>query len=128
MSLVAWNDVSFHSLWFLVSNKLGTGNVSLFSSSDQQITVQFDVASSEVFITVVYANVLSFSRRKLWDELYGISSICSNSWFVLGDFNACFCAHEKIGHPPSRHSYSEFLSSMSSCGLTCLDTKGPLFT
>ena len=47
---------------------------------------------------------------------------------MLGDFNACFGAHEKMGNPPSRRSCMEFLSAISNCELTCLDTKGAIYT
>ena len=81
-----------------------------------------------VTLTGIYGNVLSSSRHHLWHDLSQISSMNLSNWFVLGDFNACFGAHEKTGRPPPRRSCSEFLSAMSDCGLTYLDTRGPLFT
>ena len=112
----------------LVSNNLGAGNVSIFSSSTQHITVQCSLPSHTQFITCVYGNILASVRRHLWTELEFISSLISDSWFVMGDFNACFGAHEKLGNAPNAHSCHDFLSAMHKCMLTCLDTKGPLYT
>ena len=59
---------------------------------------------------------------------FHISSLISSSWFVLGDFNMCFRAHEKISLPPARRSCLEFIIAIEDYHLTCLDTKGPFFT
>ena len=62
LSFVMDNALRLPSIWVLVSNDIGAGNVSVLSSSDQQITVDFDLDSSHVTLSFVYANVLSSSR------------------------------------------------------------------
>ena len=128
LSFVMDNALRLPSIWVLVFDDIGASNVSVLSSSDQQITVDFDLDSFYVTLSFVYVNVLFSSRRKLWQDLTCIRPLISSDWYMLGDFNACFGAHEKMGNPPSRRSCMEFLSAISNCELTCLDTKGAIYT
>ena len=52
----------------------------------------------------------------------------NDNWFIFGDFNAFFSAHEKLGRPPNARSCHDFLSYITKCSLTCLDNKGPFYT
>lgn len=89
------NGLELTTLWVFLSSALGAGNVALESSSDQQVTISFGVGAGLHFVTCVYGNVLSLYLRQLWNNLVGLSSICVDSWHVIGDFNCCFGSHEK---------------------------------
>ena len=80
------------------------------------------------FITCVYAHVLSSMRRGLWNELEYLSSLINDNWFLIGNFNACFGAHEMTGRPPNARSCQDFISAMANCSLICLVTKGSHYT
>ena len=92
------------NMWILVSNDLGVRNIDVFSSLDQHITVHCIINDHPQFITCFYANVLAFIRRWLWSELYYLAFLILHNWFVLGDFNSCFGAHEKLGRPHNARS------------------------
>ena len=79
LSFVASTSTLLPNLWILVSNDIGAGNVSIFSSSTQHITVQCSLPSHTQFITCVYGNVLASVRRHLWTELEFISSLILDS-------------------------------------------------
>ena len=115
-------------MWLLISDDLGADNIEVFSSLDQHLSVQCLIQDQMQFITCVYASTLPSLRCRLWIELEYLSSLISSNWFVLGDFNACFGSHEKLGRAPNARSCMEFASAMSRSSLSCLDTKGPLFT
>ena len=80
------------------------------------------------FITCIYAHVLSSMRRGLWNELEYLSSLINDNWFLIGDFNAYFGAHEKTGRPPIALSCQDFIYAMANCSLTCLDTRCSHYT
>ena len=128
LSFVASNLTRLPSLWLLISDDIGAGTVDLFSSSEQHITVRWKIGNQYQFIACIYANVLASIRCHLWVELEHIAPLISDSWFVIGDFNSCFGAHEKLGRPPNARSCQEFAYAMANCSISCLDTKGPLFT
>ena len=128
MSLLAHNYLPLPSILVLVSDRLGASNVSLLDSCDQQITVQFSLDDMLNTITFVYVNILSSSRHFLLQELYHIFSLVTDSWFFMGDFNACSGAQKKTSSPPSRCSCLDFIKTVEDCNLTCLDTKDPFFT
>ena len=79
-------------------------------------------------VSCIYANVLSSSHCQLWQELSDIPNLSISNWFAIGDYNACFGAHEKTGLPPFRRSYFEFIKAVEDYNLTTLDTKGPFYT
>ena len=68
LSFVASNDLDFPSPWVLVSNDVGAGNVNVFSSSAQHVTMECKFNMQSQFLTCVYAHVLCFMR-----SIYGLS-------------------------------------------------------
>lgn len=77
----------------------------------------------------MYGSPNSTVRRVLWRHLVGIAGNVSESWVVLGDFNAYLAPLEKVGGAsPSSTSMKAFRDCLDSCGLSDLGFKGPPFT
>ncbi|XVE86635.1 hypothetical protein DITRI_Ditri18aG0050200 [Diplodiscus trichospermus] len=129
LSYVMDNDMDTPTMCLLVSSSIGAASVSVLASSNQHIKISFVIDSVTHYVTVVYASVLMLHRRRLWDNLVGQKFLCSHNWLVLGDFNACFGAHEnRGGRTPSNRSCYDFRTAMDLCELSCFKTKGLLFT
>ncbi|XP_055962061.1 uncharacterized protein LOC130015619 [Mercurialis annua] len=118
---------SVSSLWVLASDTIA----SQFSiiQDDQCVSVDFSFDNVMHRITFVYAKTLAYSRRTLWTDLRQLNFSSPDLWFVIGDFNAVFGAHEKMGgRPPNIQSCSEFITACDDCDLSCINTRGNLFT
>ena len=65
LSLVAFNSLDFPSLWLLIDDELGAGNVNVFSSSTQHVTIECWVNLQSQFITCIYTHFLNSVKRGL---------------------------------------------------------------
>ncbi|KAJ1391136.1 Ulp1 protease family, C-terminal catalytic domain [Sesbania bispinosa] len=94
--------------------------VSLFWSLD---------ASTEFFLTCVYASPRPILREELWLLLPHIATLTSVPWVVIGDFNSSLLTEEKYGGaPPSERLMSRFRTVLNQCGLIDLGFVGHPFT
>lgn len=50
------------------------------------------------------------------------------SWYVLGDFNECLAAFEKMGRPSLDISCREFAAAIDDYNLSEIDTLGAVYT
>ena len=73
------NGLDLPSLWVLVYSSIGAGNVSILASSEQHITLSFHKGNMLNYVSCVYANILSSSRRRLWSNLQRDSSFYSGN-------------------------------------------------
>ncbi|XP_061361919.1 uncharacterized protein LOC133305695, partial [Gastrolobium bilobum] len=48
-------------------------------------------------VTFVYGNPRRLERRLLWAELESVSTLITDPWLILGDFNSVLKAYEKVG-------------------------------
>ncbi|KAK1583210.1 hypothetical protein Q3G72_021859 [Acer saccharum] len=128
MKLICTNNQQPQSpnLWLLADRSFPS--MDIIHISAQQITVSFSESGITSFLTCVYASVFSRRRLDLWNELHDIYLIAPSSWMVIGDFNAVFGAHEKIGRPPIHSSCQYFNDVVEDCHLNCLATRGSFFT
>lgn len=69
----------------------------MVSISDQQVSLNIQFGMGSYFATYIYGRMLFSYRRQLWLNLVGLSWICMDSLYVLGDFNCSFGSHEKSG-------------------------------
>lgn len=71
----------------------------MLSTLEQQITAEcLNNGWLQIYITVIYGANYQSQRVSLWNELIKISSIISDSaWVVLGDFIIARYTGEKIG-------------------------------
>ncbi|KAF5183897.1 Ribonuclease h domain, partial [Thalictrum thalictroides] len=89
--------------------------VTKLASSDQFIHTKVNDlnAGKSYYLTVVYARNARRDRIALWEELKAINSRYNEAWILLGDFNTCRVAADKIGgsklHPRDVLDFNEFL-------------------
>ncbi|XP_042493881.1 uncharacterized protein LOC122073364 [Macadamia integrifolia] len=114
------------NLWLLW--KRGIPKPSIFSSSDQKISVNVDWKGKSIMISSVHASNFRTIRRELWMILEAVS-VLADPWVVVGDFNATLASNEK-GGPGTFNlgSATDFNAMIDSCKLIKLASQGPKFT
>lgn len=71
------------NIWILCSESF---NVSVLSSSSQQISVKFAAVDNTIgYATMVYASTRYAQRRSLQAELVSLKASISGPWIVMGD-------------------------------------------
>ena len=81
-------------IWILMKRNIYTHRV--FSSTDQEFTLDLVLASKSFRITFVHANVHASARRRL-RQLFPSLAPIDLLWLLIGDFNAIIGAHERHG-------------------------------
>ncbi|KAF5189230.1 hypothetical protein FRX31_021182 [Thalictrum thalictroides] len=98
-------------LWDLMHIKL-----TKLASSDQFIHARvIDLNSSKSFLlTIIYARNAKSGRLAQWEDLTAIGKHCNEAWILLGDFNTCREAGDKIGgsklHPRDVKDLNDFMN------------------
>lgn len=67
-------------------------------------------------------------RVPLWDSLTHIADHCSQSWVIMGDFNALMEIEDKIGGPVRLRDIQAMRNCMFYCDLTTIKTVGRQYT
>jgi len=80
-----------------------------------------------VFISLGFMLMLISIRRAPWDDLRSVHAMACSLIPVMGDINALYVAHKKIGRPLSVTSWQDFFLDVDDC-VHCLDIGGSFFT
>ncbi|KAK7287384.1 hypothetical protein RIF29_00657 [Crotalaria pallida] len=81
------------------------------------------------YVSFVYAHNDSERRCELWEDLKEIGDSMLDKWMILGDFNCCLNAQEKIGGIPLEpHTFQEFREMINHCQLEDMNYFGSLYT
>ncbi|KAF5185608.1 hypothetical protein FRX31_024805 [Thalictrum thalictroides] len=92
--------------------------VSKITSTNQFIqTYVNDLANNtNYFLTIVYARNARLARTALWNDLSDISYFCKDEWILLGDFNTCREARDKVEgsklHPRDVRDLNDFMTAV----------------
>ena len=81
-----------------------------------------DAGGSSWWFSGVYGPSKMCYRDKFWDELAGLLSICSDKWFIGGDFNVVRKVQEKFNSNRTTRSMRMFDELVRE-----LNLKGPAF-
>ncbi|XP_061352059.1 uncharacterized protein LOC133297028 [Gastrolobium bilobum] len=123
--------VGFSGGIWLLRDEVGT-SIQVLHSQHQLVHVKAKHKASTVeeTVTFVYANPHRLETQVLWDDLCSIAStISSDAWMVLGDFNDMHLPNEKYGGGEfCWNSVNAFKQCLESCYINDLGFKGPKFT
>ncbi|XP_020690503.2 uncharacterized protein LOC110105345 [Dendrobium catenatum] len=88
------------------------------------------VANSPLMeISVIYASNSSLERKDLWDFIVKVAPPGNFPWALIGDYNCCRYASEKLGGTPISHSnLSDFNNMIFNNKLVDLHSVGCKFT
>ncbi|KAL0921281.1 hypothetical protein M5K25_008339, partial [Dendrobium thyrsiflorum] len=80
-------------------------NFSPYFISSQMIAGKITLANNQSFhISVIYASNSAVERSSLWMDIRNLNLIPNSPWILMGDFNCCRYASEKVGGIPIAQS------------------------
>ncbi|CAN0907509.1 hypothetical protein LINGRAHAP2_LOCUS24839 [Linum grandiflorum] len=105
-------------------------SLSLLSCNDQFIHLEGTSNTGTHFLlTAVYASHNRVEREILWSQLRSLIPSNDLPWTILGDFNALFCAADKVGGVPfGRTQNATFIDCIHDCCVADIRFTGPRFT
>ncbi|XP_020679809.2 uncharacterized protein LOC110097645 [Dendrobium catenatum] len=88
---VKWNAAKLNFIPSRVTSQIISGNVF--------------VANQALFqLSVIYASNSTIERKELWEDIALVRPVPSFPWAIIGDFNCCRYASEKLGGSPITQS------------------------
>lgn len=94
INLLVANNAALPSIWVLVFGRILTF---VLIVGLQHVPISITLDGFMHIVSIIYVAITVFDRKVLWSELCQVTSSVTGPWYVIGDFNTCLGAHEKLG-------------------------------
>ena len=115
-------------IWVFWNSDIGCD---IFDEDEQQITcdMKHNELQYQFTSTFIYAKCKQYLRRPLWDKLLHHTSVSTNPWCAVGDYNVISNVDETLGGLPYNMRKSiDFIAIIEACGLVDIGFSGHRFT
>ena len=124
-----YEDSANGRIWVIWDNNWY--EVKKISSSTQMVHCQVNERSKgyQIMLTVVYGLNTTEQRKSLWKDLENLAQGITQSWLIVGDFNAVMYAKDRIaGVPITSNEIKDFGDCARDMGVNELQWNGNYYT